>query len=829
MADKVEKYVIDLNRLYLGSYRPMGLFFELEEVNQVWYGGAKMYNRALYSLEDLWASPARFFAGGGNLKSLLEKAVNSIKTDVADNRKENVEWWVEPETIAPNTDENNEKSGTYTISQFMSDLQITGTWVQEKDRVTVESITNVSIQNPMYPQATAIGGVWLPFSLSYSGTRKEEWASGKPSTSSPWSGSINSRQPDLIQEIKGRGLNGGTFDDSTGEVYAPNLGATPSDFQKIAVLTYIRFTDKGGNTREWSGNAYAWQAENVRMESGRTYDISSFLAEDGRTIGGGATTLYLRVYAYVIVSYEWSSRADGGSETINASVFLRASAGTLSSSAASGADVIEWDIPANETSSTRTLVLQVYNTDAGYDMPYIVYQEPFEEPETWGTPVLDGKISVTIPASGAATEFLVPIVQRKYKGDAIVKTFNGYVRASSVQGHAVESSGASFSGGYISCSSMGKQIFEYGREAYYAERIWVTGQDDRTYELDLDGEIIVIRQAKNTRNATHDSYILSVSASPSSGIANTGGKSTITASAQERFSVWYDSAPSSTTYETENITASLSATQGTLSKTSIYGTSQTATLTLDENIVESTRTSTVKLAVGGTSKSCTVSQNAAVYVWGEPSLAENVPSSGGTITFTIVSKLNGHACPITQVVTSLSGATIAEQPTLIDSSRGEYRFKVSVPENTSTQDRTFTVTATQFGSSDTKVWNVTQLKKSSTTTKIARFMAMFAFDGSNYGTVNITNPRLSAVGDDYSGGYVENLSLRVVNKSTGAIYGNSGNLGSFQVPNNGTISVSISSLSNSSNSKENVGVEVWYGSPSKHQQTFDIMQLETDK
>lgn len=824
MADKVEKYVIDLNRLYLGSYRPKEMFFGLEEVNQVWYGGAKMYNRALYSLEDLWASPARFFAGGGNLKGLLEKAVNSIKTDVADNRKENVEWWVEPETIAPNTDENNEKSGTYTISQFMSDLQITGTWVQEKDRVTGESITNVSIQNPVYPQATAMGGVWLPFSLSYSGTRKEEWASGKPSTSSPWSGSINSRQPDLIQEIRGRGLNGGTFDDSTGEVYAPNLGETPSDFQEIAVLTYIRFTDKGGNTREWSGNAYAWQAENVRMESGKTYDISSSLAEDGRTIGGGATTLYLRVYAYMEVSYAWSSGADGGSEAINASVFLRASVGTLSSSAASGADVIEWDIPANETSSTRTLVLRVYNTDAGYDMPYIVYQEPFEEPETWGTPVLNGEISIIIPASGAATEFLVPIIQRKYKGDEIIQTFDGYVRASSVQGHAVEGPGASFSGGYISCNSMGQQIFEYGREVYYAERIWVTGQDDRTYELDLDGETIVIRQAKNTRNATHDSYILSVSASPSSGIANTGGKSTITASAQERFSVWYDSAPSSTTYETENITASLSATQGTLSKTSIYGTSQTATLTLDENIVKGTRTSTIKLAVGGTSKSCTVSQNAAVYVWGQASLAEDIPSTGGTITFTIVSMLNGHYCPISQVKTDLSGTTVST-PTLVDASRGEYSFTVTFPANNSGADRIINVAATQQNSGDTWTWKPNQPKQSSAT-KVAVFRGRFSFNGTDYGTVLVSNAQLSAVGSDYSGGLIENLSLMVVNKKTGDVYGDSGNLGNFNVPDNGSVSVPITSLPNSSNSNNDVGVEVWFGNPSRYQQTFNIVQLD---
>jgi hypothetical protein len=279
-----------------------------------------------------------------------------------------------------------------------------------------------------------------------------------------------------------------------------------------------------------------------------------------------------------------------------------------------------------------------------------------------------------------------------------------------------------------------------------------------------------------------------------------------------------------------NLVASVGIFSNGTNKAQIIGTGKQETLKLDENI-GAARTSTVTMTAVSTVDlpsivvSCNVSQIAATYVWGEPSLAENVPSSGGTITFTIVSKLNGRACPITQVVTSLSGATIAEQPTLIDSSRGEYRFKVSVPENTSTQDRTFTVTATQFGSSDTKVWNVTQLKKS-TALKAARLMAGFSFNGTDYSKVVVTNARLIATGSDYGGGLVENLSLRVVNKKTAAIYGESGNLGNFNVPNNGSVSVPITSLPNSSNSNNNVGVEVWFGNPSRYQQTFDIVQLD---
>lgn len=807
MGKKLSDYITDLSYLDFGGRVERA--FLGGEAAMMFYGGLKVFNRAEYVLEvyDILVDTE----GIEDVKGAL--LCNSYKTDFGGSPVD-VPYEVSPSRIWPNEGEDT-INGEINVRQSVSGFEIDIPYSQPGDRVVGYEYSNMYISSVTYMDIPAGGGSSYP-TIFYSGVKTEVYASGKRKDR-------NFTEPatDII-DIQGSPLkNGVSFEDYTGKVTAGSLYDEEYDIENVAVVEYVRIRAVDGTELDTYTRYYARQRENVPSYGDWVYDIWSSVAT---RISGEAQTVTLSVSAWMYRDTVWSSGyEDTEWEETYAYIYVPYYC-EASDTIVYGDDVVYIDIPQNGESS-RKISVNVYNSTAGYDKYHTITQDAYVEPEYWEAPFINGSVNLEIPASGSRIAFSIPLKQYKRKGDSATP-YEWTALASSVQGHAVESSGASFSGGYISCSSMGKNIYENGREAYYAERVWVVGQDGETYELDLDGDIIV-RQAKNLRHATHYSYVLSISASPSSGIANTGGKSTVTASAQERFSVWYDSAPSSTSYENESTTASLSATQGTLSKTSIYGTSQTATLTFDENISKSTRTSTVKLAVGGTSKSCTVSQNAAVYVWGEPSLAETVPSSGATITFTIVSKLNGHACPISQVITSLSGATVAEQPTLIDSSRGEYRFKIKVPENTSTSDRTFTVTATQANSGDTNKWTVTQLKKSATTIKVARFMAMFAFDGSDYGTVNVTNARLVATGTDYSGGLVEDLSLRVVNKKTGAIYGNSGNLGDFNVPNNGTVYVSISKLSNSSYSKTDVGVEVWFGT--EYQQSFDIMQLETDQ
>ena len=285
---------------------------------------------------------------------------------------------------------------------------------------------------------------------------------------------------------------------SEGYLSCDSLGKTWFEYGREAFYAErIWVIGKDGEEHEVELDSYivVRQAQNVRVEDDRSYDISTKFDFDERTIDGDASILYVEVLSTSIyVNYTWSS-GEPDSETLNTSVFLTANVGQLSTSAEAARNRVSWSIPRNTGSSQRTLTLRVYNTEANYDVTYNVYQSVYVADVIWNTPILNGEVSVKIPASGAPILFTLPVKQSNTE-DGKSNYFEWDAVVTKIQGHAVESSEASFDNGYLSCDSLGTNIMPEGREAYYAERIWIEGKDDKEYELELDS-YIVVRQAPN--------------------------------------------------------------------------------------------------------------------------------------------------------------------------------------------------------------------------------------------------------------------------------------------------------------------------------------------
>jgi hypothetical protein len=269
--------------------------------------------------------------------------------------------------------------------------------------------------------------------------------------------------------------------------------------------------------------------------------------------------------------------------------------------------------------------------------------------------------------------------------------------------------------------------------------------------------------------------------------------------------------------------ATLSCIGGTLGSTSLVGSSSTSFTVNKENYEKTEKSFTITSVCGDKKKTIEINQSGSVYELSWKSLAPSVDAAGGAVSLTAISLRNGNAHDFTDSDVTVSG--LADVGVSVKSEGGgEYSVILDVPKNNSSESRSFTVKVTQpFSLDETQPIIVTQ--EAASQLKVARFMAGFSFNGTDYSKVIVTNARLSATGSDYGGGTVEDLLLKVINKKDGKEYGSSGNLGDFDVPNNGSVKVSVTEISNSSNTADNMAVEVWFGT--EHQQTTDIVQMET--
>lgn len=810
-----EKYHTEIGKLVQDGVISDRIVLDGKEYMQAVYNGKLVFNRALYHLEipDFVISmPAAAFS----LKAFLEGG--SYKKDFGSTALVAVEFTVEPETIAPNETELT-RAGDYTVTQERSGLTLKGSWAQEADKILAYSIKDAKISGVQYMQALASGDVFLDLVANYSGKKIPIWASGKEGKEEDWGGTTSN-----FLSLTGRSLvSGATFDFNTGEVYAPYLGTTPTSFRAIAEVTYVKIQTEAGEL-EWSGTAYAYQEANEKYTYSSVYDVSSDVPQSGGTINSEASILTIYISSWYREYQKWTSGADGGSTSSEHTVFITATEGTLSKTSASGSDTVTLSVGQNNTGSSRKISIRVYSTTAGYDKTFTVTQEAFVDVEYWASPELDGSLtSIVIPASGSGVAVRVPIIQNYYKNGQIIETYKATVNATAVTGSSVNGTGTSFSGGLISASSMGTTSYPSGRAVYYLATVTVTGKDGKSYKLTLPSTVEV-RQAENIKTTTYGDYVLSVSANPSSGIANTGGTSTITASAQitEKYS-WSSGADGGSKLVGSN--AFLKTTHGSISPTEITGTNQKATLTLGENLNEFENTATITLYVGNASKTCTVKQNAVSFEFYSNTMA-GIGASGGDMVLQLISTRNGKAFPVSLsnvAVSGLSGATVKSVTAISSGDVGAYSVVVSVPANTSTNSRNFTITATQPTSGKTCVWDATQTGVT-VAKKKAFFGGSFIFGSDlatgavNYNLVSVSNSVMSAVGDNYTGGTLSSLRIQLVGANGSVI--DYKDFGDVTVQDESTTAITLRSFSNTGGSA-NVSVQVRYDGAV--QQTLGIM------
>lgn len=492
MAEIREGYATDISRLRLDGVVDRAFIDNGEAMHMV-IDDLVVFNRALFYLE---AETEIRLAPNGTKGEPLYKTIDPISSKKYYNGViYEAEITGADEIIEPNeTDE--EKSGTWEITQRYSNFKISGTWVQEADVVVRKEFMYVHEVSIAYDGIAYANGTIVEPRVTVFYVIKEYYASGENSTKTL-------KTNGDITYAYGVPLNssGATIDSETGVIKPMNLGNNPSPYQECFAINEMNGTisieDSDGTQThdwEWSGNEFLYQESNsVRDNGDGYYDIFSAIDGYKDRIGGEAADVGINVYAWYAQPKIWTS---GYQETDYSKTYanLSTDVGTVYPTTVYGDEQAIVSIPQNGNTE-RVIHVNVYNSSANYDETHTITQDAYVANASWSKPTINGSIEFEIPASGNPILFIVPVKQIKTL-DGKSNTFEWDAPVVKVVGHAVESSNASFSEGYLSCDSLGTNIMPEGREAYYAERIWIEGKDDKEYELELDGDII-IKQAPN--------------------------------------------------------------------------------------------------------------------------------------------------------------------------------------------------------------------------------------------------------------------------------------------------------------------------------------------
>ena len=130
---KVEKKIIDKNKLYFGKVKAEDFFYGREEVKRICYGREVKFNRAMYYIE-LSDTALQVHPSGINLYEMLGPNI-SRKRDLADDVVSDVSYTIDAPVIEPNEDETKGRSGFFIVTQdeSISGLTLQGSWEQAKD------------------------------------------------------------------------------------------------------------------------------------------------------------------------------------------------------------------------------------------------------------------------------------------------------------------------------------------------------------------------------------------------------------------------------------------------------------------------------------------------------------------------------------------------------------------------------------------------------------------------------------------------------------------------------------------------------------------------
>lgn len=815
-------YIIDKNKLSGGGDAVKGMYLG-GDVMQAYLGSSQLFNRALYSIEALdILIPAE---GTADMKGTC--LVDSFKTD-RDGTPTSVDYTISPTSIDAN-DTDEEKTGFYTVTQNVSGLKTTGQYTQAAKVLLGYTYHGLKVTSVTYMYAPANGGFITPV-VGYSGTRRAVYSNGETVDES-WGSNTS-----VLLSATGKALvTGATFDSkiNIGKVYAPDLGTTESDTRAVAQITALTIEAIDGSVLAWSGTVYAYQFENVRTTTYSTPVVTASYTD----IGANGSAAVLTITWSQTKTDSYSSGADPVETPLSGTIDNAATSGNRITSISgtshlTGASLVttsgsasRGNITANSleyTSKERTKAYVVSVTVSingkSATKSVTVYQAANVVSSYYTEPVITSVTAGDVGAGGAAasisvkyTQSLVTISTAKPSGKS--SEVGGTTSPATVMGETVSNNGAK-SGVKIVADSLGATV-KSRSIVYTVLSVSITANDKTGL---WSGELDVYQAANSVTKYERTSYTVNITANPTSDVNSAGGTSVLTCNAIETLGYYYTSDPDNIgSYKSHSMYGNLKTNLGTLSTNQIIGTGKQATLTLGEN-TGTARTATVTMTatstVGQTDivVSCTVKQNAVRYSFYSNTLAA-IGASGGEMVLLIFSTRNDKAFPITAsniAVSGITGTSVAVS--VADSTTGEYKVTVSgIGANTSTSQRTFTVTATQPSSGETVTWDATQAGASLIKGKVATILTAQFTNNSTYAGVSYQIYFDATDTTYYTGGTINNVTIQLNTKidGTGTVIASIKIYDSLQVAAGSKSTTKLGTLNNSTGSST-IYVLVYY-------------------
>ena len=683
---KKEGYIVDLNRMYRyekdGSFpHPVALMENGKEYYAAFSNGSLCYNKAFYQLY-LEDTELVALASGEVVESYVSV---SKKTDF-DGTESPVGITDTLDEIKPNYSLTEERTGTFSVTQKVSNFTLTGTYRQRKDSYHDEyyDLRVTRVDCPTIPAS----GEARPLTVYYSATVIRRYESGKVEPLNDATGSTTS-----FSSVKVNTQQGASFNHSTGWLSASNLGTEEKAETVVATVTSVSISAYGMSLT-WTGSQQWKQEANVKTAIGDpTYNVSL-------TVDGVDDVLWDSTYVNLVASatktqnYIYTSNPDKlvPEKTAATGAITASDGATVSPASITGSGkTVKLSFSANSTTEEKTHKATL--TAGGKKAEATVTQQAAKEDYYWETPVATSLSYGQIPASGAAIPIYVNFTQNYIKkighNTSPEKVYNTYSVAISLTGSKPNGSTATVSGGTVGASSLGTTLATSTTPQYNITGGTYKAADGNTYNFSLTGQVV---QATNTKGTVSTAY--SVGLSPAShALAASGGTVYFTVSALKTDTyTWSSGSPGK---DVAGGTASISATGGTINPNSVYN-GGSVSFYKGENTTSSPLSYTVTASYQGKTASSTVTQGAASFIFNYATPG-TVGSSGGEYRVYVNSYMNGASLKPTATVSG--SATVKAVNIVSNPTAGNIELVLDIPANTGSE-RTFTVTVTQPHSND---------------------------------------------------------------------------------------------------------------------------------
>lgn len=663
--------------------------------------------------------------------------------------------------------------------------------------------------------------------ITWSQTKTDSYSSGADPVETSLSGTINNSATtgNCITSISGTSyLTGASLVTTSGLASRGNITASSLAYTaKDRTKAYVVSVTVNVNGKSATESVTVYQAANVVSSYYTEPEITSVTATD---VGAGGSAASISVkYTQSLVTTS-TANPSGKSSAVGGTTSPATVMGeTVSNNGAkSGVKIVADSL--GTTVKSRTVVYRVVsasvlsNGRTGlWSGELDVYQAANAVTgTTYGaysasvvaTPVSGGSIptswQTTVPTTTATNKYLwlqqtvnfsdgttsvVPSVIGEYRSGRSISSITCYYLASS-SSSGVKASSSGWSTSAPNMSSYSKYLWAYQVIEY------------------SDG---IRRQTEPIVIATYSSSIVSSISKKyalnSECISNLGGEVRVSVLCQRPATYTYTSGSTSNGIVDAN--ATITTTSGILSASSVAG-SGAVTLTLPEN-TGSGRTITVKAtAPDNTQDSATLQQQEVKYEFYSNTLAA-IGASGGEMILLIFSTRNDKAFPITASNIAVSGITgTSVVVSVADSTTGEYKVTVSgIGANTSTSQRTFTVTATQPSSGETVTWDATQAGASLIKGKVATILTAQFTNNSTYAGVSYQIYFDATDTTYYTGGTISNVTIQLNTKidGTGTVIASIKIYDSLQVAAGSKSTTKLGTLNNSTGSST-IYVLVYY-------------------